>query len=117
VLLDMPPNLLVDGTAGGGRISVALLKVQFTHALPCYLQQHGQSQNCKDTTEQSTCSLISFQGTLHFLILSLYAATARPHMQGAYCLTLEFASKLELSVWEDRQPKIQSFFGPGGSEV
>lgn len=35
-------------------------------------------------------------------------------VQGAYCLTLEFESKLELSIWEDRQPKIQSFFGPGG---
>lgn len=34
-------------------------------------------------------------------------------VDGAYCLTLEFESKLELSIWEDRQPKIQSFFGPG----
>eukprot|EP00882_Tetradesmus_deserticola_P007589 GHRQ01007993.1.p1 GENE.GHRQ01007993.1~~GHRQ01007993.1.p1 ORF type:complete len:282 (+),score=110.28 GHRQ01007993.1:546-1391(+) len=34
-------------------------------------------------------------------------------VDGAYCLTLEFASKLELPVWEDRQPKFQSFFGPG----
>jgi hypothetical protein len=34
-------------------------------------------------------------------------------VDGMYCLTLEFASKLEVSVWEDRLPKIQSFFGPG----
>eukprot|EP00775_Hariotina_reticulata_P003216 gene3216-3493_t len=34
-------------------------------------------------------------------------------VDGMYCLTLEFASKLELSIWEDRLPKIESFFGPG----
>jgi hypothetical protein len=34
-------------------------------------------------------------------------------LQGAYTLTLEFESKLEFSQWEDRLPKIQSFFGPG----
>eukprot|EP00879_Flechtneria_rotunda_P009985 GHRR01010441.1.p1 GENE.GHRR01010441.1~~GHRR01010441.1.p1 ORF type:complete len:279 (+),score=55.36 GHRR01010441.1:125-961(+) len=34
-------------------------------------------------------------------------------IDGAYTLVLEFESKLELSVWEERQPKIQSFFGPG----
>lgn len=34
-------------------------------------------------------------------------------LQGAYTLTLEFESKLELSQWQDRLPKIQSFFGPG----
>lgn len=34
-------------------------------------------------------------------------------LQGAYTLTLEFESKLELSQWEERLPKIQSFFGPG----
>jgi hypothetical protein len=33
--------------------------------------------------------------------------------QGMYCLTLEFESKLEFQQWEDRLPKIQSFFGPG----
>jgi hypothetical protein len=30
-----------------------------------------------------------------------------------YCLTLEFESKMEFQQWEDRLPKIQSFFGPG----
>jgi hypothetical protein len=30
-----------------------------------------------------------------------------------YCLTLEFASQMEFKQWEDRLPKIQSFFGPG----
>lgn len=30
-----------------------------------------------------------------------------------YCLTLEFESKMEFPLWEDRLPKIQSFFGPG----
>eukprot|EP00878_Enallax_costatus_P015328 GHUV01016054.1.p1 GENE.GHUV01016054.1~~GHUV01016054.1.p1 ORF type:complete len:266 (+),score=28.32 GHUV01016054.1:144-941(+) len=34
-------------------------------------------------------------------------------VDGNYCLTLEFKSKLEMSVWEERLPKIQSFFGPG----
>lgn len=34
--------------------------------------------------------------------------------QGRYCLTLVFEAKnLKLSDFEDRQPKFQSFFGPG----
>ncbi|KAG0594648.1 hypothetical protein M758_UG096100 [Ceratodon purpureus] len=34
--------------------------------------------------------------------------------QGRYCLTLIFEAKnLQLSDFEDRQPKFQSFFGPG----
>jgi hypothetical protein len=36
-----------------------------------------------------------------------------PVLQGMYCLTLEFESKMEFQQWEDRLPKIQSFFGPG----
>jgi hypothetical protein len=31
-----------------------------------------------------------------------------------YTLVLEFESKMEFQMWEDRLPKIQSFFGPGG---
>lgn len=34
-------------------------------------------------------------------------------VDGMYCLTLEFASQMEFKQWEDRLPKIQSFFGPG----
>jgi hypothetical protein len=32
---------------------------------------------------------------------------------GAYTLVLEFEAKLTPEQWEERQPKIQSFFGPG----
>jgi hypothetical protein len=39
------------------------------------------------------------------------------YAQGAYCLTLEFDGKLELQQWQDRLPKVQSFFGPGGVAV
>lgn len=34
-------------------------------------------------------------------------------LDGAYTLVLEFESKLEMDKWEEFQPKIQSFFGPG----
>lgn len=34
-------------------------------------------------------------------------------MEGAYTLVLEFESTLEMAQWEERQPKIESFFGPG----
>ncbi len=34
-------------------------------------------------------------------------------MDGAYTLVLEFSSTLEMAQWEERQPKIESFFGPG----
>lgn len=34
-------------------------------------------------------------------------------MDGAYTLVLEFEAKLEEAQWQERQPKIQSFFGPG----
>eukprot|EP00195_Chlamydomonas_chlamydogama_P013039 CAMPEP_0202902264 /NCGR_PEP_ID=MMETSP1392-20130828/16755_1 /ASSEMBLY_ACC=CAM_ASM_000868 /TAXON_ID=225041 /ORGANISM="Chlamydomonas chlamydogama, Strain SAG 11-48b" /LENGTH=283 /DNA_ID=CAMNT_0049589005 /DNA_START=115 /DNA_END=966 /DNA_ORIENTATION=- len=34
-------------------------------------------------------------------------------VEGAYSLVLEFESSLEMSKWEERQPKFQSFFGPG----
>ncbi|KAF6255432.1 hypothetical protein COO60DRAFT_1535269 [Scenedesmus sp. NREL 46B-D3] len=36
-----------------------------------------------------------------------------PTLTGLREENVDFASKLELSVWEDRQPKFQSFFGPG----
>ena len=35
--------------------------------------------------------------------------------EGAYTLVLEFESKLEEPQWQERQPKIQSFFGPGAA--
>ncbi len=34
-------------------------------------------------------------------------------VEGAYTLVLEFESTLEMAQWEERQPKIESFFGPG----
>jgi hypothetical protein len=34
-------------------------------------------------------------------------------MEGAYTLVLEFEAKMEEGQWQERQPKIQSFFGPG----
>jgi hypothetical protein len=34
-------------------------------------------------------------------------------VDGAYTLVLEFESSIQLSQWEEFQPKIQSFFGPG----
>lgn len=36
-------------------------------------------------------------------------------LQGNYCLTLEFKNAIELQQWQDRLPKIQTFFGPGES--
>eukprot|EP00955_Chlamydomonas_euryale_P034557 349824-Chlamydomonas_euryale.AAC.10 len=30
-----------------------------------------------------------------------------------YCLVLEFESKFDFAVWEAKEPKIASFFGPG----
>lgn len=34
-------------------------------------------------------------------------------MDSMYTLVLEFESKIEMSEWDSRQPKLQSFFGPG----
>lgn len=34
-------------------------------------------------------------------------------VDGAYTLVLEFSGPLEFAKWEEFQPKIQSFFGPG----
>ena len=48
------------------------------------------------------------------LRLSDVMSSVCAYLQGMYCLTLEFKSKLEISVREERLPKIQNFFGPGG---
>jgi hypothetical protein len=45
---------------------------------------------------------------------NVLAAVAGCILQGMYTLVLEFESKMEFQMWEDRLPKIQSFFGPGG---
>lgn len=34
-------------------------------------------------------------------------------VEGAYTLVLEFEAKLDMDKWDERQPKFQSFFGPG----
>uniref|UniRef100_A0A7S3VUY5 Uncharacterized protein n=1 Tax=Dunaliella tertiolecta TaxID=3047 RepID=A0A7S3VUY5_DUNTE len=34
-------------------------------------------------------------------------------VEGMYALILEFESSIDMSIWEEKQPKIQSFFGPG----
>ena len=38
-------------------------------------------------------------------------------VDGMYTLVLEFSSKLDLAVFEERLPKFQSFFGPGVTAV
>ena len=35
---------------------------------------------------------------------------------GAFTLVLEFESKLDMAKWVEKQPKFQSFFGPGERE-
>lgn len=52
------------------------------------------------------------------VFVTVYALVLPPGLRevvegGMYTLVLEFKSTFEFSKWEERQGKLQSFFGPG----
>ena len=73
--------------------------------------RYGDEQHLEEALDR--IFRIGKQGGLPRRLAPLLKGLREVVEDGAYTLVLEFESKLTPEQWEERQPKIQSFFGPG----
>jgi len=77
----------------------------------CTRFRYGDEQHLEEALDR--IFRIGKQGGLPRRLAPLLKGLREVVEDGAYTLVLEFEAKLTPEQWEERQPKIQSFFGPG----